>query len=187
MFLCFMQVYYSMVYILVIIYTHITHYKSCWTVYSYSNSNNSFTYFHWKSLALAGIWTRYLPGTKPICYQLSYLGLDLFPISILNFTWYTTASFFPSLIFFSSAQMKSSYFYLWASLQAGVKVVFNKLFKNSQFFWYFVVDYTFYETCLVFYKINFAKGGIIIWPIQLDRMNMTEKCEYDQKDHTDKH
>ena len=33
-------------------------------------------YFHWKILALAGIWTRDLHGTKPICSQLSYLGLD---------------------------------------------------------------------------------------------------------------
>ena len=29
-----------------------------------------------KILALAGIWTRDLPGTKSICYQLSYPGLD---------------------------------------------------------------------------------------------------------------
>ena len=29
-----------------------------------------------KILALAGIWTRDFPGTKPICYQLSYPGLD---------------------------------------------------------------------------------------------------------------
>ena len=43
---------------------------------SYSNSNKSVTYFHWKILALAGIWTRDLPGTKPICYQFSYLCLD---------------------------------------------------------------------------------------------------------------
>ena len=34
------------------------------------------TYFHWKILALAGIWTWDLTGTKPICYQLSYPGLD---------------------------------------------------------------------------------------------------------------
>ena len=45
-------------------------------VSSYSNSNNPVTYFHWKILTLAGIWTRYLTGTKPICYQLSYPGLD---------------------------------------------------------------------------------------------------------------
>ena len=34
------------------------------------------TYFHWKILSLAGIWTQNLPGIKPICYQLSYPGLD---------------------------------------------------------------------------------------------------------------
>ena len=44
--------------------------------YSYSNSNNPVTYFHWKILTLAGIWTQDLPGTKPICYQLSYPGFD---------------------------------------------------------------------------------------------------------------
>ena len=44
--------------------------------YLYSNWNNPITYFHWKILTLAGIWTRDLPGTKPICYQLSYPGLD---------------------------------------------------------------------------------------------------------------
>ena len=41
---------------------------------SYSNSNNPVTYFHWKIPALAGICTWDLPGTKPICYQLSYSG-----------------------------------------------------------------------------------------------------------------
>ena len=36
----------------------------------------SLIYFHLKILALAGIWTWDLLGTKPICYQLSYPGLD---------------------------------------------------------------------------------------------------------------
>ena len=45
-------------------------------IYLYSNSNKSVTYFHWKILTLAGIWTPDLPGTKPKCYQLSYPGLD---------------------------------------------------------------------------------------------------------------
>ena len=31
---------------------------------------------YWKILALAGIWTWDLPGTKSTCYQLSYPGLD---------------------------------------------------------------------------------------------------------------
>ena len=38
--------------------------------------NDPVTFFHWKILALARIWTWDLPGTKPICYQLSYPGLD---------------------------------------------------------------------------------------------------------------
>ena len=38
--------------------------------------DNPVTYFHWKIIAFNGIWTRDLPGTKPICYQLSYPGLD---------------------------------------------------------------------------------------------------------------
>ena len=33
----------------------------------------SIIYFQWK---IAGIWTRDILGTKPICYQLSYPGLD---------------------------------------------------------------------------------------------------------------
>ena len=37
----------------------------------------SLTYFHWKILAFAGIWTRDFPGTKQICYQQSYPGLDI--------------------------------------------------------------------------------------------------------------
>ena len=37
----------------------------------------SMVYFHWNILALAGIGTRDLPSTKPICYQLSYPGLDM--------------------------------------------------------------------------------------------------------------
>ena len=47
-------------------------------IYSYSNSNRPVTYFHWKIFALARIWTQDLPSTKPICYQLSYPGLDHF-------------------------------------------------------------------------------------------------------------
>ena len=47
-------------------------------IYSYSNSNKSVTYLHWKTIDLAGIWTPDLTGTKLICYQLSYPGLDLF-------------------------------------------------------------------------------------------------------------
>ena len=45
-------------------------------IHSYSNLNNPVTYLHLKILALSGIWTQDLPGTKPICYQLSYPGLD---------------------------------------------------------------------------------------------------------------
>ena len=45
-------------------------------IYPYSNSKNPVTYFHLKILALAGIWTQDLTGSKPICYQLSYPGLD---------------------------------------------------------------------------------------------------------------
>ena len=37
------------------------------------NQINEWRFF---MLALAGIWTRDFPGTKPICYQLSYPGLD---------------------------------------------------------------------------------------------------------------
>ena len=36
----------------------------------------SITYFHWKILSLAGIWTPDLLSTKPMRYQLSYPGLD---------------------------------------------------------------------------------------------------------------
>ena len=43
-------------------------------------------YFHWKILARAGIWTRDLPGTKRICYQLSYPGWPIWRVSI-NFFW----------------------------------------------------------------------------------------------------
>ena len=35
--------------------------------------------------------------------------------------------------------------------------------------------------------IQNKERGIIIWPIQHDRMNMTIKFEQDQKDHTNKH
>ena len=49
-----------------------------WNNILYSNLNRSVTYFHWKILALAGILTQNLPSSKPICYQLSYPGLDFF-------------------------------------------------------------------------------------------------------------
>ena len=52
------------------------HWMHIGIIYSYSNSNNPVTYFHWKIIALAGIWTLDLPGTKSICYQLSNPGLD---------------------------------------------------------------------------------------------------------------
>ena len=35
--------------------------------------------------------------------------------------------------------------------------------------------------------LNWIKWGIIIWLIQHDRINMTEKFLHDQKDHTNKH
>ena len=40
------------------------------------NINRSVTYFHWKIIALAGIWTGDLRGTNPRCYQLSHTCLD---------------------------------------------------------------------------------------------------------------
>ena len=55
--------------------------------------------FHWKILALVGIWTRELPGNKLICYQLSYHGLEtLLPIiqsfSLrINATYHTHSKF----------------------------------------------------------------------------------------------
>ena len=39
---------------------------------------SSITYFHWKIHALAGIWTRDLSSTNPICCQQSYPGLENF-------------------------------------------------------------------------------------------------------------
>ena len=42
----------------------------------YSLCSQGDNLFSFKILALAGIWTRDLSGTKPICYQLSYPGLD---------------------------------------------------------------------------------------------------------------
>ena len=61
-------------------------------IYSYSNSNNPVTNFHWKILALAGIWTWDLPSTKPICYKLSYPGLDVVRICVRKYfcilTWF---------------------------------------------------------------------------------------------------
>ena len=59
---------------LVIIFVHWTQLLEYW-----SHDPNYMLWiilFHWKILALAGIWTWDLPGTKPICYQLSYPGLD---------------------------------------------------------------------------------------------------------------
>ena len=35
-----------------------------------------YIYFHWKFLALVGIWTQDLPSIKTMRYQLSYPGLD---------------------------------------------------------------------------------------------------------------
>ena len=47
-----------------------------WNYNSYSNSKKSITFFCWKILALARIWTSDLPSTKPMHSQLSYPGLD---------------------------------------------------------------------------------------------------------------
>ena len=49
-------------------------------IYSYSNLNTSITYYHWKIIALAGIWTLDLPSTKLMSYQWSYPGLDHVPM-----------------------------------------------------------------------------------------------------------
>ena len=40
-------------------------------IYMYSNFNKSLTYFHWKILAFARIWTLDLQSTKPMRHQLS--------------------------------------------------------------------------------------------------------------------
>ena len=53
------------------------------SIYSYSNSNNPVTYFQWTILALAGIWTQDLPGTKLKCYQLSYPGFQMFETCLI--------------------------------------------------------------------------------------------------------
>ena len=72
------------------------------SMYSYSNSNKSITYFHWKIIFLAGIWTLDLPSSKPMHYQLSYPGLDfkktlgslqVVIISLLFFTKEKTSNF----------------------------------------------------------------------------------------------
>ena len=60
-------------------------------VYLYSNSNNPVTYYHCKIFALAGIWTRDLPGTKQWSY-LQYPGLDWF--THLNSFWSIAPNFF---------------------------------------------------------------------------------------------
>ena len=66
-------------------YTNFTTYISSWyarALYTYWNYifvfklEQSSNLFSLKILALAGIWTRDLPGIKPICYQLSYPGLN---------------------------------------------------------------------------------------------------------------
>ena len=53
----------------------------------------SVTYFPWKILALDGIWTWDLSGTKPICYPLSYPGLDMVLFDILGSCPFNFASF----------------------------------------------------------------------------------------------
>ena len=45
----------------------------------------SYQVFSLKIRALARIWTRDLPGTKPICYQMSYPGLN--QKKLLNWFW----------------------------------------------------------------------------------------------------
>ena len=37
--------------------------------YNTNIKKKSITYFHWKIISLAGIWTSDLPSSKPICYQ----------------------------------------------------------------------------------------------------------------------
>ena len=78
-------------------------------IYSYSNSNNIVTYFHWKILALAGIRTRDLPGTKPICYKFSYPGLD--PQEL--FASLGTKSKHPQLLVECSSNMNKKYKIYW--------------------------------------------------------------------------
>ena len=72
------------------------HMPECWIhigiINSYSNSNNPVSYFHWKIIFFTGIWTRARdhPGTKPICYQLSYPGLDQMCNHKFATRWYTS-------------------------------------------------------------------------------------------------
>ena len=74
--------------------------KVFYLIYSYSNLNNPVT-FHRKILALAGIWTRDLPGTKLICYQLSYPGLDNVWKIISGHSW-VKAFYRPQILLFKN-------------------------------------------------------------------------------------
>ena len=61
------------------------------------------TYFYWKILALAGIQTRDLTSTKPICYQRSYpprlnLAAKIFRLNFLPFGCMWLALFFVKLM-----------------------------------------------------------------------------------------
>ena len=69
-------------------------------------------------------------------------------------------------------------------VMSGMIVVIFRLFRVSccmQKQHVFIVGYFNHQKNLSF------KWEIIIWPIQHDWMNMTQKFEHDRKDHTDKH
>ena len=59
---------------------------------------NTITYLHWKVNTLAGIWTRDLTSTRPICYQLSYLGLDGTILSVIERTCFVTVKICDNII-----------------------------------------------------------------------------------------
>ena len=102
---------------------------------------NSITYFHWKIVALAGIWTRDNPSTKPICYQLSYPGLDW--LCKLHLVWNI------------QTKSKDFSFTLLAKLiilETGYMNAFDNKFSNMSPPW------TLWKNTNVFHNLNQNKG-----------------------------
>ena len=148
----------------------------------------SVTYFHWKILDLAGIWTRYLTGTKPICYQLSYPGLDCHFITpkinrfqffnIYKFTLHCItlqSNFHLNIQNLQSNLSTSSLILPSYTIRATIfeKVFWPEKFPKTEYFPYFQAELVSFQAELVSFQAELVNFTSLLEFIFLNRGKMT--------------
>ena len=107
--------------------------------------------FLWEILTLAGIWTRDVPGTKPICCQLSYPGLDIEnKLTEIEIEIVATKNRSEPVLLQIIKNSKLSLFNALALVR--VKKTKNKLKHSSYLFWISMVGH--FANCRILHWAN---------------------------------